>query len=361
MARPDPAGRAMLRRDVIKAIAALSAFPSIVRAQQGDRMQRIGILMPGQAKNEKIVVDGTTITFGANSSGSTAANGKSYSVSIVGGTATVTLMKAAGITASAFNSLVNGINYQDTNIDNPSGGTRTFTLIQIKDSGGTTNGGVDTTTLNTVSTVTVVPVNDAPIAAADSYTVVAGGTFTASQSILVNDTDPENNPLTAVKDTDPAHGTIVWNTNGSFTYTATAGFYGTDSFTYHANDGSNAVLVINEAQSITLVGTDTGALSAENFVYNQDPSISNFGTMEIGDGAFLPLSGTITNNGSIVLSGESGETNLQIIQQGATLTGGGHLLLSDCSLNMISGTSPDVTLTNSSTISSQVPDTSVTA
>ena len=41
-------------------------------------------------------------------------------------------------------------------------GTRVFTLTQVKDSGGTANGGSDTTTLTIASTVTVVPVNDAP-------------------------------------------------------------------------------------------------------------------------------------------------------------------------------------------------------
>ena len=57
---------------------------------------------------------------------------------------------------------MNGITYQDTNTDDPTAGNRVFTLTQIKDSGGTANGGVDTSTLAIASTVTVVPVNDAP-------------------------------------------------------------------------------------------------------------------------------------------------------------------------------------------------------
>jgi len=51
MARPDEAGVAMRRRDVIKAIAVLPAWPSIVRAQQGDRMRRIGVLIPGASND----------------------------------------------------------------------------------------------------------------------------------------------------------------------------------------------------------------------------------------------------------------------------------------------------------------------
>src|SRR2546421_8957649 len=41
----------MRRRDVIKAIAILPAWPSMVRAQQGDRMLRIGVLMPGPSND----------------------------------------------------------------------------------------------------------------------------------------------------------------------------------------------------------------------------------------------------------------------------------------------------------------------
>lgn len=37
----------MLRRDLIKAIAGLTAWPSVARAQQGDRVRRIGVLITG--------------------------------------------------------------------------------------------------------------------------------------------------------------------------------------------------------------------------------------------------------------------------------------------------------------------------
>jgi len=43
--------------------------------------------------------------------------------------------------------------------------------------------------------------------------------------------------LTAVKVSDPSHGSVTLNSNGFFSYTPNAGFTGTDSFTYKANDG----------------------------------------------------------------------------------------------------------------------------
>src|SRR5947209_4823921 len=68
--------------------------------------------------------------------------------------------------------------------------------------------------------------------------------------------------------------------------------------------------------------------------------------MTIGDGAIMPLSGTINNTGAIELLATSDETDLQIIEQGITFTGAGHVVLSDSAENVIVGTSADVMLTN---------------
>ena len=37
---------------------------------------------------------------------------------------------------------------------------------------------------------------------------------------------------------DPAHGTVILNADGGFTYTPAANYHGADSFTYKVNDGS---------------------------------------------------------------------------------------------------------------------------
>ena len=63
-----------------------------------------------------------------------------------------------------------------------------------------------------------------------ALTVVATG-------VLGNDTDGDNDPLTAELITDVSHGTLTLNANGSFTYEPAANFYGTDAFTYRAFDG----------------------------------------------------------------------------------------------------------------------------
>jgi VCBS repeat-containing protein len=86
-------------------------------------------------------------------------------------------------------------------------------------------------------TVTVKAVNAAPVANDDDYATDAGTTLTVTApGVLSNDTDAENDPLTAVLVNPPAFGTIVLNSDGSFVYTPIAGFTGTDAFTYRASD-----------------------------------------------------------------------------------------------------------------------------
>jgi hypothetical protein len=49
--------------------------------------------------------------------------------------------------------------------------------------------------------------------------------------------DPDGDPLAFSAGTAPAHGTLAVNSNGSFTYTPSTGFTGSDSFTFVVSDG----------------------------------------------------------------------------------------------------------------------------
>ena len=83
--------------------------------------------------------------------------------------------------------------------------------------------------------------NALPIAQNDTYTTAEDTVLTVplGDRVLLNDFDPEAQPLTAVLGSGPANGTLVLNANGSFTYTPNANFSGTDSFTYRASDGNS--------------------------------------------------------------------------------------------------------------------------
>ncbi|MBR1232864.1 VCBS domain-containing protein [Bradyrhizobium sp. AUGA SZCCT0182] len=113
-----------------------------------------------------------------------------------------------------------------------------------------------------------------------------------------------------------------------------------------SNAAGDAVITLSDGQSITLKGVDAASLDANDFVFDQTPVTENAGHMVISDGAILPLSGIINNTGTIELNSTGSETDLQLIQHGITLQGGGHVGMSDSVGNVISGTVSDVTLTN---------------
>src|SRR5207249_193299 len=116
-------------------------------------------------------------------------------------------------------------------------GSATVT-VQVHDNGGTANGGVDTSAAQTF-TITITPVNDAPVAVNDAYSVNEDTISTvAAPGVLGNDTDVDADPLTAVLVTGPTHGTLTLAANGGFSYTPALNYNGADSFTYKANDGT---------------------------------------------------------------------------------------------------------------------------
>jgi hypothetical protein len=80
--------------------------------------------------------------------------------------------------------------------------------------------------------------NSSPTAVDDSYVMQQDGTLVVSSpGLLVNDSDPDSDPLTAALQTGPLHGFVTVNADGSFTYTPDSGFTGSDAFTYVASDG----------------------------------------------------------------------------------------------------------------------------
>ena len=65
--------------------------------------------------------------------------------------------------------------------------------------------------------------------------------------------------MTAAVVTNPAHGTLVLNASGAFSYTPVVGYNGTDAFTYHTGDG---ILTSNPATvTITIARTPRADLA----------------------------------------------------------------------------------------------------
>ncbi|WP_026284195.1 Ig-like domain-containing protein, partial [Variovorax paradoxus] len=82
--------------------------------------------------------------------------------------------------------------------------------------------------------VTVSPVNDAPTA--PDYTETTHEDTPVSGRVTGSDMD-SGDTLTYTRGSDPSHGTVTVNPDGTYTYTPNPDFNGTDSFTVTVSDG----------------------------------------------------------------------------------------------------------------------------
>jgi hypothetical protein len=89
--------------------------------------------------------------------------------------------------------------------------------------------------------------NAAPAAVDDAYTQDPNTTLVVpAGGVLANDSDAENDSLTAALVSGPATGTLDFTADGAFTYTPPLNYTVLITFTYQANDGiadSNAAIV----------------------------------------------------------------------------------------------------------------------
>src|SRR5207249_589249 len=107
--------------------------------------------------------------------------------------------------------------------------------------------------------VTVTPVNDAPVATAQSVTTNQD----TAKAISLTASDVDGDTLTYVVVTAPTHGTLS-GTAPNLTYTPVAGYFGSDSFTFKANDGTvdSAAATV----SLTVVHVNHAPVAADQAV-----------------------------------------------------------------------------------------------
>ena len=102
-------------------------------------------------------------------------------------------------------------------------------------------------------------VNTPPVAQDDYYSVPTNGGFTVSApGVLLNDTDANNDPLTAVVTVQPQNGRLTLDSSGRLSYSPNNGFSGVDTFKYKANDGS---ALSNEATATIFVNSGSTVVS----------------------------------------------------------------------------------------------------
>ncbi|MFN4764673.1 Ig-like domain-containing protein, partial [Gillisia sp. Q332] len=151
-------------------------------------------------------------------------------------------------------------------------------------------------------TVTVTPINDAPVAVDDVATTDEDNSVTIS--VLNNDTDVDGDDLTVVSTTNPDNGSVVINEDGTITYTPNENFNGTDSITYTITDGNGGTdtatvtITVNPINDAPVAVDDVASTDEDNSV---TISVLNNDTDVDGDDLTV-VSTTNPDNGSVVIN-----------------------------------------------------------
>ena len=181
----------------------------------------------------------------------------------------------------------------------------------------------DASSESNVATVSIAvnAVNDAPVAASDSYSTNEDTPLTiAAPGVLGNDSDIDSATITAALVAGPAHGTLILNANGGFIYTPAGDYNGADSFTYKANDGSLDSSVATVAITVNAVN-DAPVAASDSYSTNEDTPLTIAAPGVLGNDSDID-SATIT---AVLVAGPAHGTLTLNANGGFTYTPAGEL------------------------------------
>ncbi|MES2422806.1 MAG: Ig-like domain-containing protein [Pseudomonadota bacterium] len=155
-------------------------------------------------------------------------------------------------------------------------------------------------------TTAVVSITVTEVVAGNNQPVVNQAASTTQEDTAVNGaviaTDPDGDTLTFTKATDPANGAVVVNTNGTYTYTPNANYFGPDSFTVTVADGQGGVVTTTVNVTVTPVNDVPVATPAASTTAEDTPVT---GTVTASDADGNPLTfvkATDPANGTVVVN-----------------------------------------------------------
>ena len=205
------------------------------------------VLNVGNGSSERLRIDGTDVALTNGNTVSTVTNGLSISVAYNSGTADVTISSAAGLTAAAANSIVNGMTYANDS-KAPVGTSRSVVLVSVRDNGG----GSNTTNVGTTSAVTLVAVNDAPTLAGGPYLLTSTTEDISSTGVQISTV------LAGLTYSDPDSGALL-----GAAVTATTG-NGTWQFSVNGVTGWTAFGTVSNSNALLLMGNTFVRYSPDN-------------------------------------------------------------------------------------------------
>ena len=192
-------------------------------------------------------------------------------------------------------------------------------------------------------TYVATPPNQPPSVLGDSYSTGEDRPLSvAAPGVLGNDTDPDEDALTASLVSGPAHGTLTLSADGSFSYIPDGDYNGPDSFTYKANDGSLdsdaatvslTVSAVNDAPTVTVAaggscgGNDRSGTINLTVADTEQPASTLTLTLVSSNQALVPSGGPFGGSGAArtltatALPGRTGSTLLLVTVSDGTAAG----------------------------------------
>ncbi|MGE5526100.1 MAG: tandem-95 repeat protein, partial [Rhodospirillaceae bacterium] len=219
--------------------------------------------------HERVTIDGTSMALDADATGITAAHGLAYSVVVGNALATITLTDTR-IAPQTVEGIIVGMTYQNTSRDTPTPGPRNFTIVRIRDDGGTAHGGVDASSPLLQSTISVVGVPDAPSIVVPGAQMVPEDAALAIGSIILADVDRDLASLSL----SVTHGVLTVDTSTGVAFAS--GANGSASLTLAGNAAqiNHALATLtyrpaadyNGQDTLTLVASDATGLTTATSV-----------------------------------------------------------------------------------------------
>ncbi|MCG8606422.1 Ig-like domain-containing protein, partial [bacterium] len=162
--------------------------------------------------------------------------------------------------------------------------------------------------------LTIQPINDAPVAAADQFQVNEDDTLVVVvPGVLANDADLDGDPIISELIAGSINGKMELTANGSFTYTPNADFNGTETFDYQVSDpGGSAdtatvTITVNPQNDLPVAANDAYELTEDDTLSLSAPGLLANDTDIDGDGIVATVVDS-TLNGELTLNADGGFT-----------------------------------------------------
>jgi len=153
-----------------------------------------------------------------------------------------------------------------------------------------------------------------PIAEDDFYSVDEDSLLTINPiGVLLNDANTQSDTFVAIIQTNVGFGTLILNSNGTFTYQPNQDFASTDSFTYVANNGTHNS---NEATVTLFVNSinDTPIALGDSYSIVEDTLLDIVASgildndFDVDGDVITSILDTTTNHGILILNSDGSFT-----------------------------------------------------